>query len=347
MRAFSKVALHMTTYFLHIKGGDMFKRLPVVLTIVFGLLLISAGCTSVRLRKNTIAQANTLSDIYEQQVLDNLAMFIYDYNSLPHFAFPATGANSLADTVAAKGILGWAKAGFNSASAELDGTRMATENWQLTAVVDPRILELMRCAYQIEVAPCLLGVKESTECPNCKKRFKVYYTGSPKGEFPQKDSAEDKGEVTSECLNPGKCCWFQVYCEKCLPKHHECCHIGHYCGVYVSVPRGAGQEELTKLTLVILDYAFNKPASPPAEPTKEVTLIIDNQGNVTSRTIKAIQKLSADDSKIVKPYEPGVQKSFLDEKEKVPGANGLPEREPRYQPTSILPLRQELQAFGP
>lgn len=44
--------------------------------------LVTTGCSINRqLRTNTASHAHTLTEIYEQQVLDNLAMFVYDSNS--------------------------------------------------------------------------------------------------------------------------------------------------------------------------------------------------------------------------------------------------------------------------
>ena len=62
------------------------RRLALGLAVAAALA--GTGCTHVQLRKNTVNQADTLSEIYQQQVLDNLAMFVYDYYSLPHFAIP-------------------------------------------------------------------------------------------------------------------------------------------------------------------------------------------------------------------------------------------------------------------
>jgi hypothetical protein len=46
-----------------------------------------------------------------------------------------------------------------------------------------------------------------------------------------------------------------------MPKCCKCLKYGHYCGVYVWVLPG-GEDELTKLTLTILDFAVNLPATP-------------------------------------------------------------------------------------
>ena len=58
-------------------------RSTVSSAVALGLgISVIVGCTHVQLQKDTVQQARTLSDIYQQQVLDNLAKFVYDFNSL-------------------------------------------------------------------------------------------------------------------------------------------------------------------------------------------------------------------------------------------------------------------------
>lgn len=65
---------------------------PCVSLVLAALIMPSGiGCTHMHLHRSTVRQAGTLDDIYQQQVLDNLAKFVYDSNSLPHFAFPNQG----------------------------------------------------------------------------------------------------------------------------------------------------------------------------------------------------------------------------------------------------------------
>src|SRR4051794_11674873 len=50
------------------------------------LLLASVGCTSVQLRNNTLSQAEAVHQVQQQQVLDNLAMFVVNPNAVPFFS---------------------------------------------------------------------------------------------------------------------------------------------------------------------------------------------------------------------------------------------------------------------
>ncbi|MGH7137991.1 MAG: hypothetical protein ACREHD_19755, partial [Pirellulales bacterium] len=151
--------------------------------------------------------------------------------------------------------------GFNA-------SRQAAEAFTLNPVNDPRKLELMRCAYQKAIAGCT-GAQMSEHCPDCQTIQKKFYTGDPDGSIDEKAN----GIVTSNCLDSKKC-WFRYSCKKCVPKYVSCYPVGHYCGVYVWVEPD-GRDQLTKLTLSILDYALN---SAPAPITKTVSYYIDEYG---------------------------------------------------------------------
>lgn len=241
-----------------------------------GIVLASSGCTHVQLQRNTVRQARTVGDIHTQQVLNNLAMFVYDSNSMPSFSVPNQGGSNVTDTGNASVTPGFGRATtnflFDALGLNFGAAREAQESFTMTPVNDPRKLELMRCAYQQAVANCGRG-EVSEHCPDCQTIQNKFYTGDPDGDIPE--NAE--GTVTSECLKPN--CWFCVGCKKDVPKGCPCLYVGEYCGVYVWVPAG-GRDELTKLTLAILDYALN---DPPAMRTKLVTYYIDENGLPTTQ----------------------------------------------------------------
>jgi hypothetical protein len=78
--------------------------------------------------------------------------------------------------------------------------------------------------------------------------------------------------VDTDCLLPT--CWIGFGCKKCMPKHAKCLKVGHYCDTYIWLKPG-GQNELTKLTLNILNYAYNDPTP---RRTKDVTWELDVNG---------------------------------------------------------------------
>lgn len=239
------------------------------------VLAVVTGCTHRQLRQNTIHVAASINEIHQQQVLDNLAMFVANPYALPHFSLPGSGTSQVNDVArldtpfglgrfTPASVFGLATLGINPSV-----SRTAQESWGVAPVNDPRKLELMRCAYQRAVAQCGLGV-ESGECPDCQRLWNKFYTGDQDKPV----ETEKLGIVTGECLYSG--CWFRVGCSKCVPRHAKCAPVGEYCGLYVWVPE-SGRDEFTKLTLTILDIAFN---SPPAtvRALKEVTYYLDNDG---------------------------------------------------------------------
>jgi hypothetical protein len=257
-------------------------------------LCIADGCTHRQLRWNTVKQSGTLTDIYEQQVLDNLAMFVHDPGSLPCFAYPSSGGSDVIDEGAASADISWLPTGFNNAVFRISGRRNMKGAWILSPVSDPRRLELMRCAYQRSVARVCSTSGESMSCPDCDKLFKRFYLGNPSSATTLAEHTISTGKVTAACLGAEP--WFAFGCKRCAARRQCCTKIGHYCGTYVWVLPG-GQDELSKLTLTTLDYATNQPQAPPTSRTKEVTWYFTAAGAPTTQQ-KAEKVIHA-----VLPYE--------------------------------------------
>ena len=59
--------------------------------------------------KNSVSQAAAVHDLQQQQVLDNLAMFVYDYNSMPYFSYPNQSGAQVTDQANASASLGWGR----------------------------------------------------------------------------------------------------------------------------------------------------------------------------------------------------------------------------------------------
>lgn len=232
------------------------------------LVAIQSGCTSVQLRKSTIRHSMTLSDIYTQQVLNNVAMFVQNPAALPFFAFPNQGTTSVQDT-GTVGNPGYKSGNFTSSDFVLNGSRQQTENWVLVPVSDPGKLSLMRCAYRQAISGCF-GVDfiGYADCPDCRKLRKDFYGPVD----PEKKNPHYNEE--QPCLNSD--CWFRCTCKRHVAKNCRPPYVGSYDGMYVWVPP-QGREMLTRLTLAILDYAVND-AQQFDKRTKEVVLNLDADG---------------------------------------------------------------------
>jgi hypothetical protein len=241
-----------------------------------------SGCLDWQLRKNTVEVSYSVGEIQQQQILDNLAKFVCDYYAFPSFCYPNQGGSNVTDQDSVSASPGFSRIGLSqnapirafvlaTLGLNFGAQRTCLESYTLTPVNDPRKLELMRCAYQKAVRSCGLG-EESTTCPDCKAIFNKFYTGDVNGDIRE----HANGIVTSECLSEHGC-WFHAGCHRCVPKHCDC--VGHYRDTYVWV-LPEGRDELTKLTLAILDYATN---SAPAGLSKQIMFYIDEYGLPTNK----------------------------------------------------------------
>lgn len=229
----------------------------VVMIIGQRMLVVMAaalcGCTHVQLRNNSLNQAHAVHQLQQQQVLDNLAMFVVDPNALPFFTIPGAGTSAVSDQGSASTSLNWLRAGFQSIGLTVGGSRLQQENFTLAPLSDPDKLARMRCAYQAAVGYSGTGC---IDCCNLEKRWG--------------DATWDGRVAPEKCVDecspqPG---WFCTGCKKDVPKNAP--YVANYGSTYVWVlPHGT--DELARLTLAILDYA-TAVAAPPK--TKTVTTTI-------------------------------------------------------------------------
>jgi len=108
------------------------------------------GCTHRQLRYDHVVQARSLTTIYEQQVLDNLAMFSKNPDALPFFAIPGTGSASVTDNggIAISPLNG----PIRTIIGPLSGSRTNNQSWALIPVTDAAKLERMQLLYQDAVS---------------------------------------------------------------------------------------------------------------------------------------------------------------------------------------------------
>ena len=142
--------------------------------VVVGFL--ASGCTSEQLCRNTVSQMETVHELQQQQVLDNLAMFVCNRDSYPYYTLVTSGNTQLTDsgTMAVTNSFGRVGLAFLYTGLGINPSvqRQAQDVWQLNPINDSVKLTLMRCAYQRAVAGCF---GESTDCPNCRSLFCGFY----------------------------------------------------------------------------------------------------------------------------------------------------------------------------
>jgi hypothetical protein len=216
---------------------------------VLALLSTLSGCTHIALQKDTLRTASTLTDLQYQQVLDNVARFHANPDTVPSFAVVTSGTVSILDTGGAgvsptySPTLTFSQQGGGalpilSLLFPFTVSRALTENWSLTPITDADNLRHLRCAFR------LLVLGEAT--PNyayCTKQLKEFFAGE---EADLADYYPPRG-------------WYGLGGKKDVPK--EACYVGCHGDIYVWVTP-EGMNGLATFTMGALDVATGKMRTP-------------------------------------------------------------------------------------
>jgi hypothetical protein len=193
------------------------------------LLVVTGGCAHLPLKRNVVKQSNSLSDIYEQQVLNGIARFVAEPSSTPSFALPNGGGTTVSQSGTASGTMGFNARTFTGATPGLTGVQNLAENWTLKPINDPVRLRLMKCVYQY-----VTSQDRENGCVDCVKDLQLFF-----------------GENFAECELPA--CFYRITVNK--PSKKNCgVKCGEYCGTHIVVDSNHF-ESLSRITLAILDIA--------------------------------------------------------------------------------------------
>jgi hypothetical protein len=268
------------------------------------LFLNLCGCTTSQLQCNTINQMSTVHDLQQQQVLDNLAMFIENPQAYPYYSMVTQGTAQITDTGTLAVTTGFARTSgqflFSSLGINPTASRQLMGSWLVNPVNDSIKLTMMRCVYQRAIAGCL-GVTPST-CPNCDNLFRAFYGkppvqpapsgagpafappapspsvpwpgGEPTASFAPAAAPPTAGGPAAAPLQSPHVdgivtpyCLDFGYCWFCCGhKLPKNCHC-QLVGHYCNTyvwVPDEGRDQLTKLTLLIQDIAFYDPPAPPS-----------------------------------------------------------------------------------
>lgn len=151
--------------------------------LLIGLLSTVAGCTHTVLRNDTRRTTNTLADLEFQQILDNVARFHCNLDTVPSFAVPNAGTVSVSDQAGAgisptysptltRALQGNGALPILSLLFPLTAQRTVTENWSLTPITDAENLRRLRCAYRL-----LVMGEETANYEFCDKQMKEFFAG--------------------------------------------------------------------------------------------------------------------------------------------------------------------------
>jgi len=146
------------------------------------LATLATGCTSAQLRRDTVNQMETVHELQQQQVLDNLAMFVHNRGSLPYFSVVAQGTCSLADTGSLSVTNSWQRSAaglflYSALGVNPMLSRQHSGSWLVNPINDSVKLGVMRCVYRKAVEGCLGPSPD--DCENCDNLFYAYFNIEP------------------------------------------------------------------------------------------------------------------------------------------------------------------------
>jgi hypothetical protein len=215
----------------------MRQAIAVLLAVV-----LCAGCTHAQLARNTLKQQHTVADLQLQSVLDNIARFAANMDTLPYFATTDAGTTQISDTGQSSVNLIWNPYSIASEALGLNANHTVLESWTLKPTTNPDKLAAMRCAYQR-----LFGCNN----PQCEKFLGMYY--------PTYQDICEKIPVG----------WFWVGAKYYVPKN--ACYVANHCDIYVWVMPD-GMDGFSRFTMTILDIATRQ--SPKESPK------VTDKGNI-------------------------------------------------------------------
>ena len=230
--------------------------------VAIGLMpLLTTGCAHFQLENHTLRQASTITDLRYREVLDNIAMSLENPDVLPYFAIVKDGTANVQNNGQSTFAITWMPASTIEALG-LNGSHTVAQQWGLDPVKDPQRLKAMQCIFKCATGACDC---HDAECAALFKHFGI---------------ANDVDRL----LAGG--CWYHVGRKNCVPKCAP--FAGHACTKTVWVNQD-GIEQLTRLTIIILDIATVDLASLETTVTREETR--NAKGEVTSVKITSTESV--------------------------------------------------------
>jgi hypothetical protein len=231
----------------HVKSRAAEIVLPSA--VLFALSGCLTGCTHISLRNNTGHSTATLMDIHFKQVLDNVARFYDNPDTVPSFAVVTAGTVAVGDQ-AGVGVSATYSPTLNSAQQgggalpilsllfPFNGSRSLNENWSLTPVTDADNLRRLRCAYRL-----LLQGHSASNYAFCDQQMKEFFAG-------------EEANLADDFPPHG---WFNVGTKHAVDP--KACYVGRHVDTYVWVT-AAGMNGLALFALGTLDLATGKVHTP-------------------------------------------------------------------------------------
>jgi hypothetical protein len=121
--------------------------------LMLATLSTATGCTNLALRRATVNQGGTLTDLQYQMVLNNLAMMTANPGKMPWHLNITGGTTQITDSV--QGTVLFTINSYHNPSLAfwnaipgINGSRTAVEQWGHAPIIDGDALRLLRIAYR-------------------------------------------------------------------------------------------------------------------------------------------------------------------------------------------------------
>ena len=119
-------------------------------TRIIAALVVLAGCNAEQLRYTTLRLGQTIPELQEQQVIDNLARIAASPGHLPYYTVINAGTANILDTGGTGlGALTFQHHVGTLATLNAAASRAVTGNWTLNPMANPDRLRAMRTAYHV------------------------------------------------------------------------------------------------------------------------------------------------------------------------------------------------------
>ncbi len=236
--------------------GRSARRLA--LTIALILSLLGQGCAHKQLSVSTVLTANTHQTILFHMVLDNIAMFASEPETMPWHIRVRDGTVQVQDQVGigqqGGGFSTFSNGRFGIQTYGPQGARKVALQWGTDAVGDPVQLFALQTAYRRLLGlPPLPVPNFIAEAARARRATAGGVQGDEAGNGIRNDNdIETRGGVMSmDAAFWGEVPrgWFCVGRKKDVPE--DACYVGHHGATYVWV-RPGGVGGLTRFTLLIL-----------------------------------------------------------------------------------------------
>jgi hypothetical protein len=109
---------------------------------LLALCIALTGCTNNQLRRSTVGQVHTLTEIQHQQVLQNLATFAGNPYAIPRHVTLHDGTAQITDNGSILGQL------VTGRFLQIGGQRTVVDQWSMTPITNDVALRIMQVAYR-------------------------------------------------------------------------------------------------------------------------------------------------------------------------------------------------------